>query len=234
MKIAILDVVPEVYWAADEGQNDGIKFKSMLAETGIDADLTVHCIPQDDWPDRVEDYDAYLISGSPCGANESYNWSGRFTLFVDSIIRQKRKLVGVCFGHQFIARHLGGTVERSDSGWLIGLHPVAVTDHQQWMTPRLADSKIYYFNQDQITALPDAATHIGTAPNCRYAAWCVDDRIFCLQGHPEQPIGSMRNFIDATRDSIDHGVLDAAEQSMRDSATDAGIWANWIRNFLIA
>ena len=65
MNIAILDLVPEIYWASDEGRNDGSKFKLMLGETGISADLTVFCIPQDDWPDCVEDYDAYLISGSP-------------------------------------------------------------------------------------------------------------------------------------------------------------------------
>ena len=92
MKIAILDVVPEIYWSSDEGRNDGSKFKSMLIETGIDADLSVFCIPQDDWPNRLEDYDAYLISGSPCSANETYEWSARFTEFVDSIIQQKRKL----------------------------------------------------------------------------------------------------------------------------------------------
>ena len=51
--------------------------------------------------------------------------------------------------------------------------------------------------------------------------------------NPEQPIRSMRNFIESTRDSIDHAVLDAAEHSMQGAATDADTWANWIRNFFV-
>lgn len=233
MKIAILDVVPEIYWAGDEGRNDGDKFHSMLTDTGIDAELTVHCLPQGDWPDSVESYDAYLVTGSPCGANEHYPWTDRLGLLVDSIIAQNKKLVGVCFGHQFIARHLGGSVERNHSGWLIGLHPLTIIEPQSWMTPQRADTKIYYFNQDQISVLPVGAKHIGTAANCQYASWCLEDRIFCLQAHPEQPLRSMRNFIQSTRDSIDHGVLDAAEASMDKAATDADVWAIWIRNFFL-
>ncbi len=232
MKIAILDVVPEVHWADDEGRNDGDKFAAMLQKTGIDATLTVHCITKDDWPAAVDSYDAYLVSGSPCSANLVYDWTPRFTILIGKIIQQKIRLAGICFGHQFIARCLGARVERSQTGWLIGRHPLTVIDHQPWMTPPLTDTHIYYFNQDQVATLPVEAKHLGTAPNCRYAAWCFEDRIFCIQGHPEQGIDSMRNFIRATRKTIDHQRLDEAERSMQDMPTDADTWALWIRNFL--
>ena len=233
MKIAILDVVPKMYWAQDEGRNDGVKFKAMLSALNIDAELTVHCLTENDWPENTTDYDAYLLTGSPCSANEEYEWTSRFTDLIDDIIRREIRLVGICFGHQYIAKHLGGTVIRSESGWLIGLHPISVIDHQPWMTPQQTDTQIYYFNQDQIATLPIGAKHIARAQNCEYAAWRLDDRIFCLQGHPEQPISSMRNFIKSSHGVIDRKVLDAGEQSMREASPDADIWARWIANFFM-
>ena len=233
MKIAILDVVPSVYWASDEGRTDGSKFKTMLESTGIDAELTVHYLPEGDWPDRATDYDAFLLSGSPCSAMEQYDWTDGLTNLINQIIERRSRLVGVCFGHQFIARHLDGEVVRAESGWMIGRYPAQVIDHQLWMSPEHHDGHIYYFNQDQVSRLPEGATHIATAPTCEYAAWCMDDRIFCVQGHPEQPIDSMQNFIRSTRDSIDHGVLDAAEKSMEDKSVNADVWARWIASFLL-
>ena len=31
-------------------------------------------------------------------------------------------MVGICFGHQIIAKALGGVVSKSDKGWGVGIH----------------------------------------------------------------------------------------------------------------
>lgn len=232
MKICILDAVPEVYWAADEGRNDGGKFATMLAAENTGAELTVLCITRGEWPVSVDDYDAYLLSGSPCSANAHYDWTDSLERLIATIIDRAIPLVGVCFGHQFIARHLGGTVVRSAHGWRVGLHPSTVIAHQAWMQPERTENCIYYFNEDEISELPEGATHIASAPGCHFASWSLNGRIFCVQGHPEQPLVSMRNFIAANRGSIDDGVLDRAEASMRGRSTDADAWSHWIAHFL--
>ncbi|MEM7293740.1 MAG: hypothetical protein AAF420_10170, partial [Pseudomonadota bacterium] len=139
----------------------------------------------------------------------------------------------VCFGHQFLAQHLGGEVQRNKAGWIIGTHPLRIEQSAPWMSPQQPDTQLYYFNQDHITRLPALATHLGSAPNCPYAAWSLEDRIFCLQAHPEQPLRSMQNFIAASRGEIEDMALDQALATMQDQEPDANLWANWMKNFFV-
>jgi len=40
----------------------------------------------------------------------------------------KKKIIGICFGHQIIARALGGTVTVNKRGWEIGVRSVNMID----------------------------------------------------------------------------------------------------------
>ena len=238
MKIAILDAVPKIYWKDDEGRGDGEKIAEMLKQVEITAELDVFTIAEGQWPSLPSDhqtgYAGYILSGSPCSANETYTWTAQLSALIDQALTAHCKLVGICFGHQFIARHLGGQVIANPGGWRIGLHRTHLTAQRSWMQAMQTENDIYYFNQDQVAQLPPGAESLGGDPNCRHSAWALRDDIFCLQGHPEQPLRSMLNFTHAMRNLIDREVLDEARRSMQGAATDAMLWAQWIRNFLLA
>jgi GMP synthase (glutamine-hydrolysing) len=42
--------------------------------------------------------------------------------------KHKKPVIGICFGHQIIARALGARVGRSDRGWEIAVEPIILTD----------------------------------------------------------------------------------------------------------
>ncbi|MEM7209643.1 MAG: hypothetical protein AAF434_17625 [Pseudomonadota bacterium] len=231
MKIAILDVVPEVYWREDKGRNDGVKFESLLREQLPDADLHVFSVTCNEWPDSPEKYDGYLLSGSPCSASNHYTWTSRLAALVGQIIDRKQRLIGVCFGHQFIAQQLGGGVERLETGWMIGLRDLHVRNHQPWMTPAESHTKLHYFNQDHVCRLPENATALGSETDCPFAAYAVSNHIFCLQAHPEQKRDSMQNFIGVSRGAIHNDVLDKALESMQNADPDAALWGQWMSQF---
>lgn len=49
--------------------------------------------------------------------------------FVGQVLNQNRvRVIGVCFGHQIVARALGVEVGRNDLGWEVAVMDVQLTD----------------------------------------------------------------------------------------------------------
>ena len=230
MNIAILDAVPEKYWHVDDNVTDADKFVSWLRLASPDCEPAVYYVAEDQWPD-LNHHDAYLITGSPCSVHDPYPWVEDLECFVrDSFARQKT-LVGVCFGHQLIAKALGGQVERA-TGWLIGLHRFEVSAAEQWMRPVREQSSIYFFNQDQVRALPPGARLLARSEQCPHAAYAIGDRLLSLQGHPEQPLRAMHNFIQHMRNDTNGELLDQALVTLKGGEPDDRLWADWVCGFI--
>jgi hypothetical protein len=85
-------------------------------------------------PNNVEDYfDAVLITGSKADAFGDEDWIVRLVDYVrEAVEGGKTKVLGVCFGHQIIARAMGVRVERG-TGWEASVTPVPLTKHgKKW------------------------------------------------------------------------------------------------------
>ncbi|KAI9029011.1 class I glutamine amidotransferase-like protein [Phycomyces nitens] len=76
-------------------------------------------------------YDGIVISGSFASAYENQPWILKLVEFL-SYMRTKPfglniRLLGVCFGHQILARVCGGVCEKNTNGWELGLYDVKLT-----------------------------------------------------------------------------------------------------------
>lgn len=55
-------------------------------------------------------------------------WITQLVEYVQTVLDQQRvRLVGICFGHQIIARALGVKVGRNPGGWEAAVHDVTLT-----------------------------------------------------------------------------------------------------------
>lgn len=137
------------------------------------------------YPDSFDAYDAVLLTGSRADAFSSDEWVVELRRQVTGLLEQRKKLVGVCFGHQLIAVCLGAPVGRATVGWGVGRmtydwHRPDLPHFQERHSVSLLAS-----HQDQVLELPPGADLVASNAFCPVASYIVDDRVFCIQPHPE-------------------------------------------------
>ena len=158
---------------------------------GQDFRFTTLAVVDDIFPNNLDDYDGYLISGSAYGVYDDVPFIPRLIVLIRQIKRAKKPLFGVCFGHQIIAHALGGHAQKWDNGWVLGITKVKLTNLPDWIEEkeridrRDGTINLIHVHQDQVTKLPRGATLIGTASHCKNAAFIIGDTVFAVQGHPE-------------------------------------------------
>ena len=55
---------------------------------------------------------------------------------------RRNLLLGVCFGHQLIAKALGGVVKKAEVGWVLGLQEYTFHNHFPWLENPNKDIKL--------------------------------------------------------------------------------------------
>lgn len=166
----------------------GAMFERLFAQAGFEGQIDTFSARHGQYPDRFDAYDAVLLTGSRADAFSDEPWVVALRACVTQLLQDKRKLLGVCFGHQLIAHCLGAPVQRAPQGWRAGRQ---VYD---WLgTPKQVGGAagqavqigLLASHQDQVLALPAGATLLATHPDCPVASYAVGDQVFCIQPHPE-------------------------------------------------
>ena len=174
MKIGILKTghAPDI--VLDELGDYEVMFANLLAGHGFEFDA--YNVVDGEFPSGPEAADGWLITGSKHGAYEDLPWIAPLEQLIRDIYADSRPLVGVCFGHQVIAQALGGTVEKFDGGWSVGVTEYEIEG---------ARLPLNAWHQDQVTTLPEGAKVVGSSAFCENAALVYGDRIYTIQPHPE-------------------------------------------------
>lgn len=185
MRICVLDndvLDPE---AAPIYRSYGAMFVRLLGEAGADWSFELFNTTQGQYPASFDGFDAVLLTGSQADAFAPTPWVLELRQRVTLLLQAKKKLVGVCFGHQLIALCLGAPVGRAAQGWGAGRM------RYQWHAPAMAQAQgrteiaLLASHQDQVLALPEGATLLASSAFCPVAAFAVGQQVFCVQPHPE-------------------------------------------------
>lgn len=232
IKVAVLDSVPEVYWADDLGITDAQKFIDLLQPLNPAAGFDVFFTSMDQFPRQLDDYDAILVTGSPCSVHDDHGWIARLIEVVHDAFERKLQIIGTCFGHQLIARAFGGNVGHNEQGWLIGNFTLRINGQFDWMQPHAPTTALYHFNQERVTRLPEAAIAFARTDEYDNYGYTIADNVLCLQGHPEQPHRAMVNFLNTT-DGLSAEARAKAEAYIAAGEPDAQVWGEWMMRFFV-
>ena len=159
------DVRPELQ---PEHSNYPQMFEALLKKQSASIELVTYRVLDEEFPATTSECDYWLISGSRHGANDGYAWIDQLQDFVRRLYAEQRKLVGICFGHQVMAKALGGMVVNSEKGWGVGLSENVITQQKSWMQPAPPDFRLLVSHQDQVVALPDSAEVVAGSDFCPF------------------------------------------------------------------
>lgn len=187
-------------------------------------------VAQGKFPDSVFDCDLWFITGSPKGVYEDLPWIQRLISFTQELHSKKRKLIGVCFGHQLVAHALGGKVSKSPKGWGVGIRSFEITKPQAWMSPETQKMSLIFSHQDQVEKLADGAILLATDEFCPNQMAQIENHILTFQGHPEFTVRFATDRLNSRRSLMPEPTYDNAMSSFEDT-NDFKLLSQWIRNF---
>ncbi len=207
---------------------------SLFTKVSFACDFVVYQVQNMEYPQDIDDCDAYITTGSRHGVNDDYEWIKRLEAFIRELDQVKKPFVGICFGHQLMAKALGGVVEKSDKGWGVGVSFNQVVGTKPWMKPYRDHLNLIASHQDQVIRLPQSnkIDVLVSSSFCPYYMLSYGDHFISVQGHPEFSRKYSSALIDFRRKFIPFECIQKGELSLR-SEVDDQLMAQWIINFLL-
>lgn len=140
--------------------------------------------------DRIDNAKAVIIGGAGVySATKDYPFTDALTEIIQNLHDRGTPMFGACYGHQFIARALGGKVETDKSRAEVGTHEVLLTPEGS-ADPLLNDLPRQFpanmGHNDHVTRLPSNTIELAYSQNSRNQIFRIADKpIYGAQFHCE-------------------------------------------------
>lgn len=224
MRVAILMANTDESDFAQRHPKDGQKFTELMALARPGWAYDVYAVKDREFPAELDAADGYLITGSPASVNEPASWKSRLERLVVELSNARVPLYGACFGHQIIAKALGGRVSSNPQGWEKG---VRIAKYEGEALAGFAS------HSEQVLSLPEGAETLASAPGCPIAAFRIGAHIETTQYHPEMTLDFFTALLEELGPSLPAGVASEAWASL-DTLPDRAAWAARIARFFEA
>ncbi|KAG2319436.1 hypothetical protein Bca4012_054320 [Brassica carinata] len=189
--------------------------------------------------DDLDDYDGFVISGSPHDAFADADWIVKLCSLCQKLDEMKKKVLGICFGHQIITRVKGGKIGRARQGPDMGLRTITIAKDNEKLGLYFgnevpASLAIVKCHQDEVLELPDSATVLASSEVCQVEMFSIGDHFLCIQGHPEYNKEILFEIVDRVLNMklMEQEFADKAKSTMETAQPDKDLWQKLCKNFL--
>lgn len=204
------------------------------------AQLDAVNISEEDLPQNIFDtYDALFIGGAgEYSATETYSWTPATLSLIEEANKRSFPLFGSCWGHQMIARALGGTVIYDKDKTEMGCHWVELNDagtddplFKQF--PRRFKANMGH--HDRVSVLPEGAIDLAFSDTQAHQAFRIKDRpIYGTQFHSELDAARERERLFAYRHHYTEVETEEDFQAILDSLAETSEVDELLHKFLVS
>uniref|UniRef100_A0A7R9XMZ1 Glutamine amidotransferase domain-containing protein n=1 Tax=Polyblepharides amylifera TaxID=1486889 RepID=A0A7R9XMZ1_9CHLO len=159
---------------------------------------TVFEADQRQLPPTNANFYGYIISGSKHGVYEDIPWIQELCTWVCQAHSRRCKLLGICFGHQVVAKALGGEVQPNPAGFVIGRYPTSISmqareyfqslgswEDLQESGQTASQLTMNFVHGDYVVQVPSSLRCMGGTPLSPHNGLFNGSNILTFQGHPE-------------------------------------------------
>jgi GMP synthase-like glutamine amidotransferase len=189
-------------------------FMDLFASIGEQVSYKIFQTWQGELPASVNTDELYLVPGSLDSAYDDKPWIVALVNWIEHAYCRGAKLMGVCFGHQAIARALGGEVRQYEGGFGAGVRESRVIDDEMKRFFPDGTMRLLYSHHDQVISLPQDAVLCATSDFCKNESFRIVHQVVTFQGHPEFTVAYSRHLLLNCCDDVDELVRLAALQSL--------------------
>ncbi len=194
--------------------NYELLFMDLFAAIGEQVSYKIFQTWQGELPPSVNTDEIYLVPGSLDSAYDDKPWIVALVKWIEHAYCRGAKLMGVCFGHQVIARALGGEVRPYEGGFGTGVRASHVIDEEMRRYFPDGEMCLLYSHHDQVMTLPPDAVLCATSDFCKNESFRIGHQVVTFQGHPEFTVAYSRHLLTNCSDDLDEPVRLAALQSL--------------------
>lgn len=231
LRIAVLLTNDDRSAFAARFPDDGEKVIALLQPWRPDWLFEVVSVKDGALPASVQAFDGHVITGSPASVNDDrLPWVPPLLDFIRALHAARRPLIGLCFGHQAVARALGGEVSRHHAGWGLGAAATHWTQTPAWMLPAQTRTTLMAAHNEQVTRMPEGAVCLGGSDFCPIGSMLLGQHIWTTQYHPEMPLVFMQALLAHLAQHLDADTLHRALASL-DQSVDAVRFGQWMVQF---
>lgn len=149
-----------------------------------------------------ENFDLLIIMGGPMGVyeEEKYEWMKQEKKFIKKSIEEKKKVLGICLGSQFVAEALGSKVYPhtvKEIGWW----PVQKTSNHL-LARNLPENFITFHWHGDTFDLPQNAIQLFSSDACAQQGFIFNNHVAGLQFHMEVMDDLLQNMTEHERDEL--------------------------------
>ncbi|MCQ4344953.1 MAG: GMP synthase subunit A [Sulfolobales archaeon] len=151
--------------------------------------------------DKLKSFDCVIFGGGPYSVVTQIEKMGNAPLYVKELSVPK---LGICLGHQLIAKVLGGTVEKAKTPEY-GLVHVRIIDEDTILRGLSPSIKAWESHTDEVTSPPPGFRILAESDAAKVQAMVnSDNTVFGVQFHPEvkhteKGLNVFQNFISACK-----------------------------------
>lgn len=170
---------------------------------------------------RPDSLAGVIVTGSSAMVSHAEPWSERTAEWLSTVVDAGTPCLGICYGHQLLAKALGGEVGPNPRGREIGTITVELSGaHEDPLLGVLGPkARVQASHAEAVLALPAAAKCRGTTSLDPHHVFTLPGRAWGVQFHPEFDAEVMRGYIRGRRqllidENLDPGaLLEAVEET---------------------